>query len=319
MGTDGTREHEQDLDHARYPASLSPSRTNDFLACPMLFRLRTIDRLPEEPSIAAIRGTLVHRALEWLFDLPPDERTVQAGQALLDQAWREMQERSPAEVQALSATLLAADTDPSSAATPQEMAERLLGPAAPLLHTYFAIEDPTRLHPAARELAVRAQLDSGLVLRGFVDRLDRSSTGQIRIVDYKTGRAPGQGFESKAMFQMRFYALTYWRMTGELPRLLQLLYLGNAEVLRYQPDEADLIATERKILAVRDAIAAAADNGHFATNPGRHCDWCSFRPLCPAWGALPIPLPERAAWPGPRTAEDQAVERLPGTRDGIDL
>ena len=64
------------------------------------------------------------------------------------------------------------------------------------------------------------------------------------------------------MFQMRFYALVWWRMTGDVPRLLQLMYLGNGELLRYEPDEADLLSTERKVLALRDAIARAADCGH---------------------------------------------------------
>ena len=49
---------------------LSPSRANDFLQCPQLFRFRVIDRLPEPPSSAAARGTLVHAVLEHLFDLP---------------------------------------------------------------------------------------------------------------------------------------------------------------------------------------------------------------------------------------------------------
>ncbi len=305
-----------------YPASLSPSRTNDFLTCPMLFRLRTIDRLPEEPSPAAVRGTLVHRALEWLFDLPATNRTVEATAELLAQAWQEMQETSPVEAQALRAQL---DEHPeSSAGTPHDIARMVLAPAEPLLRTYFAIEDPTRLDPAAREMAVRAQLDAGLVLRGFVDRLDRNSDGDVRIVDYKTGRSPGTGFESKAMFQMRFYALTWWRMTGEIPRLLQLLYLGNGEVLRYQPDESDLRATERKILAIRTAITSAADSGAFAPNPGRHCDWCSFRNVCPAWGAMPIPLPDRASWPisGDRLTNSrgplESTERLADIRDGIE-
>lgn len=305
-----------------YPNSLSPSRTNDFLTCPMLYRLRTIDRLPEEPSLAAIRGTLVHRALEWLFDLPAPERTIEATGALLDKAWQELQETSPAEAEALCVQL--AGSVDEAQADARTITTQILAPAEPLLRTYFAMEDPTRLDPAARELAVRAQLDAGLVLRGFVDRLDRNSNGDVRIVDYKTGRSPGSGFETKAMFQMRFYALTWWRMTGEIPRLLQLLYLGNSEVLRYQPDVDDLRATERKILAIRAAIAASADSGTFAPNPGRHCDWCSFRSVCPAWGALPIPLPDRSTWPATRDLETtpavapQLIERVRSIRDGIE-
>src|SRR5664279_1271389 len=36
--------------------SLSPSRAADFMTCPLLFRFRTIDRLPERPSAQAARG-----------------------------------------------------------------------------------------------------------------------------------------------------------------------------------------------------------------------------------------------------------------------
>ncbi|NUP20980.1 MAG: DUF2800 domain-containing protein, partial [Streptomyces sp.] len=49
------------------PASLSPSRASDFMQCPLLYRFRVIDRLPEKPSAAATKGTLVHAVLERLF------------------------------------------------------------------------------------------------------------------------------------------------------------------------------------------------------------------------------------------------------------
>src|SRR5688572_19846862 len=55
--------------------SLSPSRAADFKTCPLLFRFRTIDRLPERPTADQVRGTLVHAVLERLFDLPAAERT----------------------------------------------------------------------------------------------------------------------------------------------------------------------------------------------------------------------------------------------------
>ena len=50
--------------------SLSPSRASDFMTCPLLYRFRVIDRLPETPSLAAVRGSVVHKVLEELFDLP---------------------------------------------------------------------------------------------------------------------------------------------------------------------------------------------------------------------------------------------------------
>ena len=64
-------------------SALSPSRAADFMQCPLLYRFRVVDRLPEAPSSAAARGTVVHAVLERLFDLPAAERTLDAARALL--------------------------------------------------------------------------------------------------------------------------------------------------------------------------------------------------------------------------------------------
>jgi putative RecB family exonuclease len=73
--------------------------------------------------------------------------------------------------------------------------------------------------------------------------------------------------------------------------VLQLIYLGNREVLRYAPDEADLRATERKLEALWAAITQAERTGDFRPNPGRLCDWCSFHAYCPAKGGEAPPYP----------------------------
>jgi putative RecB family exonuclease len=258
------------------PPSLSPSRASDFMTCPLLYRFRVIDRLPERPSPAATRGTMVHAVLERLFDLPAVERVPARAHAMIAPEWERLLEAEP-ELAALF------DDD--------EGRDQWLTSAAELLDSYFALEDPTLLEPAERELFVECDLDSGLRLRGYVDRLDEAPGGALRVVDYKTGRAPREGFEAKAMFQMRFYALVLWRLRGEVPRLLQLLYLGSGEVLRYEPDEADLRATERKVLALWDAIARATEQGDWRPSPSKLCDWCDHQALCPAFGGTPPELP----------------------------
>jgi putative RecB family exonuclease len=165
---------------------------------------------------------------------------------------------------------------------------------AELLASYFRLEDPRRLEPHARELRVEALLPSGLRLRGYVDRVDRSADGGLRIVDYKTGRSPAEIFEAKALFQLKFYALALWRAEGALPRLLQLIYLDNEEILRYVPDERDLAATERKLEALWAAIDRATTRGDWRPRPGPLCGYCAHKSLCPAWGGTPPPLPEAA-------------------------
>src|SRR4051795_12225122 len=75
--------------------ALSPSRASDFMTCPLLYRYRTIDHLPEEPSVDALRGTLVHKVLEDLFDLPSSSRTPEEARDLLVPTWDRLVEDPP--------------------------------------------------------------------------------------------------------------------------------------------------------------------------------------------------------------------------------
>ena len=267
-----------DPGHGPHLPSLSPSRAGDFLTCPLLYRFRVIDRLPEPPSPAAARGTLVHAVLERLFDNPPADRTPQAAHALVQPEWSRLVEAEPD-----LAVLF--DDD-------QEQRAVWLAEVATMLDRYFTLEDPRRIEPAHRELCVEADLASGLRLRGYIDRLDVAPGGETRIVDYKTGGAPPEEFEARALFQMRFYALTLWRAQGRVPELLQLMYLGNGEIVSYEPDEADLLATERKIVALWQAIERARLNRDWRPRPGRICDWCAHQAICPAFGGTPPPVPD---------------------------
>lgn len=259
--------------------ALSPSRAGDFLTCPLLYRFRAIDRLPETSTRDQVRGTVVHQVLEDLFDLPSDDRTPDRADAMVAPSWDRLVDAEPG-----LAAIFADDAD-------------ALGPwlvsCREALRRYFTLEDPRRLEPAERELYVESLLDSKLLLRGFVDRVDVAADGSIRIVDYKTGRSPAEGFEGKALFQLRFYALVLWRTRGVVPRVLQLVYLGNGELLRYEPDEQDLLATERKVEAIWRAIRAAEETGEWLPRRSRLCGWCSHQALCPEFGGTPPPLPER--------------------------
>jgi putative RecB family exonuclease len=266
--------------------ALSPSRALDFKTCALLYRFRVVDRLPEPPSIEAARGTAVHGILEQLFDLPAAGRTVAAAAELVEPTWAQLLEEDP-ELAGL-AEQFSADTDGPTGL------EALMASTRELLGSYFALEDPRRVEPAEREVLVETTLPTGIRLKGFVDRLDRSPQGELRVVDYKTGKAPHEAFEGKALFQLRFYALVLWRSTGVLPRLLRLYYLRNREVIDYAPDERDLEGLERQLDALAAAIVKARETGNWRHNPSRLCDWCSFHSLCPAFGGTPPPLPVTA-------------------------
>ncbi len=375
--------------------SLSPSRAADFKTCPLLFRFRTIDRLPEQPSRDQVRGTLVHAVLERLFDLPAAGRTPEAAVALVQPEWERLVAQEP-ELAALfddasgvpvpvvdrplagpsagegaalagasglgtspgSGAGAAVGSDGSGAAVdgagageadgsgaagggdaiggtgaaasggaasggggtttgaegaagggavalpgmPEPVAaddlarlERFLQSAGELLAGYFEVEDPTRLEPAERESLISTLVGDDLLIRGYIDRLDVSPAGDLRVVDYKTGGAPREAFEGRALFQLKFYALVLWRTRGVVPRVLRLLYLKDQEVLDYSPDAEELERFERTLLALSRAIETAKQQRDFRPKPSRLCGWCSHQQFCPEFGGTPPPFPDLIA------------------------
>ncbi|MFJ7198410.1 MULTISPECIES: RecB family exonuclease [unclassified Streptomyces] len=258
------------------------------MQCPLLYRFRVIDRLPEKPSEAATRGTLVHAVLERLFDNPAVERTAGRATALVPAQWDRLLESKPE-----LSELFAEDAG-------GERLARWLSEAAGLVERWFSLEDPTRLEPAERELFVETELESGLRLRGVIDRIDVAPTGEVRIVDYKTGKAPRPEYAEGALFQMKFYALVIRRLKGVMPRRLQLVYLGSGDVLTYDPVVADLERVERKLLALWDAIRLATETGEWRPRPTKLCGWCDHQSVCPEFGGTPpvYPLTVRPAEPG---------------------
>ncbi|MCY1139508.1 PD-(D/E)XK nuclease family protein [Actinoplanes sp. Pm04-4] len=337
--------------------SLSPSRAADFKTCPLLFRFRTIDRLPEQPTADQVRGTLVHAVLEALFDLPAAERTPEAAAALVAPSWQRLLADEPelaeifaaateppslldaagrpidtaaspglatgasgasvhpaaasadlaatsADLAATSAGLAAAFVDPAAAdaeadatggvgpdAGEQARLAAFLAGAQALLPGYFAVEDPSRLEPAERETLVSTLVDDELLIRGYIDRLDVSPTGDLRVVDYKTGGAPREAFEGRALFQLKFYALVLWRTRGVVPRVLRLVYLKDAEVCDYSPDAEELERFERTLVALSQAIERAKHEQTFLPKRSRLCAWCSHQAFCPEFGGTPPPYP----------------------------
>lgn len=261
--------------------ALSPSRAGEFLSCPLLYRFRRIDKLPERPSPDAVRGTVVHKVLEDMFDLPPDERDFVRAAAMLSPVWDALRAEDP-ELENMF-------DDRGSIGGSQFL--EWLDTCRAALATYFTLEDPRLLEPAERELYVETLTASRLLLRGYVDRLDVAPNGAIRVVDYKTGRAPREGREGAALFQLKFYGLAVWRMRGVIPKRLQLMYLGSAEVITYDPDERDLLATERKVEAIWRAITEARDTGEWRPSPSPLCRWCPHQSICPEFGGTPPPLP----------------------------
>jgi len=261
--------------------ALSPSRAADFKQCPLLYRFRAIDRLPEPPSTAQLRGSVVHSALEQLYGMPAAERGPQTALSLVDPAWERVLAAHPDLVDGLG-------TDQRA---------QLLAEARALLSGYYRLEDPTRFDPESCEQRIEVELADGTLLRGFVDRIDVAGTGEVRVVDYKTGKAPPAAralAEFKALFQMKFYAVALLRSRDVLATRLRLIYLADGQLLDYTPDLDELLRFEKTLIAIWRAIQSTGATGDFRPNPSRLCSWCSHQAMCPVYGGTPPPYP---GWP----------------------
>lgn len=159
-----------DLD--RLPKRLSPSRANDFVNCPKAFYYKTIERRPTRNTVVNTRGTLAHDALEELFQLPREERTVPRAQSFVEPAWEKIRNRDSYKNM----------VEPGSREE-QEMFEY----AREMVANYFKIENPQAFD--AGRLEYHAQADLGdLTIRGYIDRLDKvpvNGEEKYFVTDYK--------------------------------------------------------------------------------------------------------------------------------------
>lgn len=260
--------------------ALSPSRAADFKQCPLKYRLRAIDRIPEPPTRQAVRGTVVHAVLEDLYALPAAEREPERAAALAGPAWERV---------------VAAEPEAARLVAGADELEKFLGEVRTLVRAYYRLEDPRRFEPQSCETRLEVELADGAPLRGFVDRIDVAPTGELRVVDYKTGRVPGPNQETRALFQLKFYGLMLLRLRGVVPAQLRLVYLAGAQLLTYTPEEEELLRFERTLMALWEAVSTAADTGDFPPNPGWLCDYCAYKKLCPAFDGTPPPYPGRPA------------------------
>jgi putative RecB family exonuclease len=253
------------------PTSLSPSKVSTFKDCALAFRFSAIDKLPEPPSLPAVKGTTVHRALELLFAAEPADRTPELAQECLQEAL--LEQRSAEEYLGLGLDATAEAAFGADAAT---MVER-----------YFTLEDPRTITPVGLELMLEADV-GGVLVRGIIDRLEEDAQGDLVVTDYKTGRTPSVQQEQSRLGGVHFYAFLCQQVLGRIPARIQLVYLGGEpQIITTTPSEQSVRGMQKKIGAIWSAVERACELDDFRPKQSALCNWCAFRAYCPAFGGDP--------------------------------
>jgi putative RecB family exonuclease len=252
------------------PDSLSPSSTSTFQNCPLQFRFQNIQKLPQPPGVAAVKGNVVHRALELLFGLDAEGRTPEALHAFLAQAKTEFEPTY----------------DITGLNLSEPAAAKFWNECTALVNNYLQMEDPQQIHPIDVELWVTAPL-KGFLLRGFIDRVERDANGGIVISDYKTGKAPRANDVDNRMMQLHMYAYMLNDMRGEVPTSIQLLYIKDGVRHTRTPTAQTLSFVAKRTNALFTAIEKACTTALFPTKKSGLCFYCNFQRWCPEFGGNP--------------------------------
>jgi putative RecB family exonuclease len=229
------------------PAHLSPSRLQDFGACPRRYQHAAIDKIPQPATYATTKGRLVHHVLEHLFALEPAERTPAAARALV-----------PGAVEATLTESVRADIEADEATEARLAAVRAEGV----------------------ELRLTADVE-GAPLLGILDRLDREENGELTVVDYKTGAVPRRDYDSATFANADLYATLCERALGERPASVRLLYISRGATLERPVSERVIRARSAAAAAAWIRIGRFYDAGEFPATPSPSaCKFCAYRQRC---------------------------------------
>lgn len=263
--------------HRLYAAS--PSRLLAWLDCPLMYRMRYLDR--PRPALRTPRahttvGTVTHLVLRDFWDLPPQSRTPDAVEAILDRHWLPIGFRDDAQA--------------------VRWRERTRWQVLAYLQR---IDRDTQPRGIERTVSFRTQT---LAFSGRIDRLD-DRDGELVVVDYKTGRAVPTEDDARTSLALGLYALGVAGVFRRTCFQVELHHVPTGTVARWvhsEESQARKLAEAESIAAdLRRADAAFAAQGpgapDFPPRPSMLCGWCDVRAHCPAGQAF---TPERSSWAG---------------------
>jgi RecB family exonuclease len=325
---------------AALPA-LSYSSFRTYEECPLRWRFLYIDKLPEAPRGYFTFGRVIHSVLEQLVAplvVPTARRAGESDrQRTLDEFHARGRDATPPRWFSPDELLeaYAREWSAEGYSSPEEESRyKALGRELLLRYYDFLLRE--RPVPVAVEEHLETRWD-GIPVHGYVDRIDRTASGGLEIVDYKTSRELSND-DARESDQLSLYQVLVEKNYAEPVHGLTLYHLRSLTPLRTEPrDRASLVGLHDRFGTVLDGIRAEA----FEPAPGRHCMRCDFRDRCPEFrtvppvegarlrslvdrfeslraeeGRLEVEL-RRTADELHRAAEELGVHRVPGTRSTL--
>ncbi|EKE13892.1 MAG: hypothetical protein ACD_12C00767G0008, partial [uncultured bacterium] len=240
--------------------NFSFSQLNSYKTCPLQFKYLYVLKIPTLPTDAASFGTSIHKTLQDFYSEFIENKKINKKRLIeiYKKTWIPIGYSSKAHE------------------------KRMKKEGEKILDNYFVKYHSKDLEIIGLEKLFKIKIADDIFLTGKIDRIDKLDKSEIEIVDYKTGKKPGDRELSKSM-QLTIYTLAardknlFDKKLSEIN--LTFYYLQTPEKITLKRTEEDLDETKDKIINMVGDIR----QNIFPANPGMHCDFCAFKIICEAW------------------------------------
>ncbi len=247
--------------------NFSFSQLNSFKTCPLQYKYQYILKIPTTLSAAESFGITIHQTLQKFYiEFLKNKKVNQKNMlTIYEKTWIPIGYSS-----------LAHQT-------------RMKKEGEKMLVNFYKKFHSSSLEIIGLEKLFKIKIAKDIYLTGKIDRIDRVNPpnrrvnkNEIEIIDYKTGKKPNERELTKSL-QLTIYALAANDKNLFNKKLeninLTFYYLQMPEKISLKRNEEDLIKTKKEIINMVEEIR----KNEFPANPGKHCDFCSFKIICEAW------------------------------------
>lgn len=239
----------------------SASALKTYQECPLKYKFSYVMKVPNAPKTFFDLGSSVHSVVEILTKKqivdPNYIPTKVEAMKLLDKYW-------------VSSSYQNVTTENEDRSSAEKMIDFFI--------KWTTEQKLSGNIPIAAEQEFEIDL-AGKKLLGFIDRVEKTPTGEYEIYDYKTGKSELNGSTIKKDIQVNAYSIGIEKKLGKFPVSVSLLYLRKEKRLPYQVTTEGVEAVKQEMMALIDGVLSE----RFAPTPAYFtCKYCDYQSICDA-------------------------------------
>ncbi|MFH1656209.1 MAG: PD-(D/E)XK nuclease family protein [Candidatus Nealsonbacteria bacterium] len=226
-----------------------------------------------KPRDFKTKGSAVHDAITLFYHLPVEKRTFKNLRDCLLEAWYSEDDlsKTPPLGEIGGFTSLAHE-------------RKCYKDSLVLLKNFFEFKD---INPSWFKLPTKnikysfsdykdmiKPIDDIYSISGKFDRIDKLENNNLRIIDFKTGKA------KKDNFQLEFYKLLAEMNFDKKVDLVTFYYFKDKKIENYNFSNITKDEIKNKVL---EKIKEIVNTKEFSPNPNFLCNYCDFQEVCPDW------------------------------------